>query len=269
MELGFTKKAPALLIAHITTDPATAAAAVQTGEIDWVEQPLSDLLPVLRRARGVVIEPKEIFGNIGIVRFNHLHPPFNNQKLRQALLAVTDQKDYLAAIMGPDSPLTQAGVGVFTPGTPLASDEAMEKINGPRDFDAAKKLVAESGYKGERAVVMAPTDFAVATSIVELSMTSLVRGEMLARIPPWPVQTSATCLPVGSMVTTASTSATACAMVVAVSPPLARWAARAVGLRSKPMTWWPALSRFAAMGRPMLPRPIRATFMLPPGACAR
>jgi peptide/nickel transport system substrate-binding protein len=154
---------------HITTDPATAAAAVQTGEIDWVEQPLSDLLPVLRRARGVVIEPKEIFGNIGIVRFNHLHPPFNNQKLRQALLAVTDQKDYLAAVMGPDSDLTQAGVGVFTPGTPLASDESMDKLNGPRDLAAAKKLVAESGYKGERAVVMAPTDFAVINALAQVT----------------------------------------------------------------------------------------------------
>ena len=154
---------------HIAGDPATAAAAVQTGEVDWVEQPLSDLLPVLSRAAGVVVESTDLFGNAGLIRFNHLHPPFNNQKLRQAVLAVTNQKDFLAAIMGADSKLTQSGIGVFTPGTPLASDAGMEKINGPRDLAAAKKLVAESGYKGERAVIMAPTDFAVINAMAQVT----------------------------------------------------------------------------------------------------
>ncbi len=154
---------------HVTGDPASAAAAVQTGEIDWIEQPLADLLPVLRRADGVTVESTDLFGNIGIIRFNHLHPPFNNQKLRQAVLSMVDQKDYLAAIMGADSPLTQAGVGVFTPGTPLASDAGMEKLTGPRDLAAAKKLVAESGYKGEKVVILAPTDFAVINAMAQVT----------------------------------------------------------------------------------------------------
>ena len=37
---------------QIIPDPATAAAALQEGEIDWWEQPLFDLLPMLRRDRG-------------------------------------------------------------------------------------------------------------------------------------------------------------------------------------------------------------------------
>ena len=138
---------------HITGDPATAASAIQTGEIDWVEQPLADLLPLLGRAPGVVVESTDLFGNAGLIRFNHLHPPFNNVKLRQAVLAMVNQKDFLAAIMGADSKLTQSGIGIFTPGTPLASDAGMDKINGPRDLAAAKKLVAESGYKGEKVVI--------------------------------------------------------------------------------------------------------------------
>jgi len=154
---------------QVTGDPSTASAALQTGEIDWVEQPLADLLPMLGRSRGVVVESTELFGNIGIIRFNHLHPPFNNQKLRQAVLALVDQKDFLAAVMGPDSPNTVAGVGVFTPGTPLASDAGMEKINGPRNLAAAKKLVAESGYNGERVVIMAPTDFPVINALAQVT----------------------------------------------------------------------------------------------------
>jgi peptide/nickel transport system substrate-binding protein len=154
---------------HITGDPSSAAAAVQTGELDWVEQPLADLLPVLRRANGVVVETTDLFGNAGLIRFNHMHPPFNNQKLRQAVLAVTDQKDFMAAVMGADSPLTQTGVGVFTPGTPLASDAGLEKITSRRDMAAARRLVAESGYKGERAVIMAPTDFAVINAMAQVT----------------------------------------------------------------------------------------------------
>ncbi len=154
---------------HITGDPATAASAIQTGEIDWVEQPLADLLPMLGRAPGVVVESTDLFGNIGLIRFNHMHPPFNNQKLRQAVLAMVDQKDFLAAIMGADSKLTESGVGVFTPGTPLASDAGMEKLNGKRDLAAAKKLVAESGYKGEKVVIMAPTDFAVINAMAQVT----------------------------------------------------------------------------------------------------
>ena len=37
---------------------------------------------------------------MGMMRFNFLHPPFNNQKMRQALLYVVDQKDYVLGIAG-------------------------------------------------------------------------------------------------------------------------------------------------------------------------
>ncbi len=154
---------------HVAGDPATAAAALQTGEVDWIEQPLADLLPVLRRTPGVVIEVNDLLGELGLIRFNHLHPPFNKQKMRQALLAIAEQTDFLAAVMGADSPYTQAGVGIFTPGTPLASDASMEKINGPRDLAAARRLVAESGYNGEKLVLLAPTDFPTLNALAQVT----------------------------------------------------------------------------------------------------
>ena len=153
----------------IMPDPATAAAALQTGEIDWVERPLADLIPVLRRNRDVLVDDTDLLGELGIVRFNHLHPPFNNVKLRQALLAITDQKDFLAAVMGADSPYTTQPVGIWTPGTPLATDAGMEKLTGRRDLAAAKKLVAEAGYKGERVVLMAPTDFPTLNALAQVT----------------------------------------------------------------------------------------------------
>jgi len=154
---------------HIMADPATAAAALQTGEIDWVERPLADLLPVLAGNRGVAVEATDLLGELGIVRFNHMQPPFNAVKLRQALLAVADQKDYLAAVMGPDSPWTTQPVGIWTPGTPLASRAGMEKVTGPRDLEAAKRLVAESGYAGQKIVLMAPTDFPTLNALAQVT----------------------------------------------------------------------------------------------------
>jgi peptide/nickel transport system substrate-binding protein len=154
---------------HVIGDPSTAAAAIQTGEIDWIEQPLADLLPVLRHAPSVKVEAKDILGSVGIIRFNELHPPFNNQKMRQALLAIVSQKDFLAAIMGSETSLTETGVGIFTPHTPLASDAGMEVLNGARDLDKAKRLIAASGYKGEKTVILAPTDFPVINAIAQVT----------------------------------------------------------------------------------------------------
>jgi peptide/nickel transport system substrate-binding protein len=47
-------------------------------------------------------------------------------------------------------------MGMFTPGSPFASDVGMQIINAPRDPALAKKLIAESGYQGEKIVLMLP-----------------------------------------------------------------------------------------------------------------
>jgi peptide/nickel transport system substrate-binding protein len=52
----------------------------------------------------------------------------------------------------------KTGAGVFTLGTPMANTAGMEALTGPRSIERAKQLVADSGYKGEKIVLMAPTD---------------------------------------------------------------------------------------------------------------
>src|SRR5262249_7587628 len=66
-------------------DPATASAALQNGEIDWWENPISDLVPVLKRNRNVMVDIADPLGNIGVFRMNHLHPPFNDVRARRAI----------------------------------------------------------------------------------------------------------------------------------------------------------------------------------------
>src|SRR5260370_27878133 len=67
-------------------DPATAAAALQSGEVDWWETPLADLAPLLRKNRNVAVDIKDPLGNIGSFRMNHLYPPFHDVRARRAIL---------------------------------------------------------------------------------------------------------------------------------------------------------------------------------------
>src|SRR4029077_10320265 len=153
-----------------------ASAAIQSGEEEWWQTPTVDLLGLLRKARGVVVERLDDFAMVGCMRFNMLHPPFDNVKLRRALLPAISQADFMNAAMGGDAELTHTGVGVFTPGSPLANDAGLATLTGPRDLALAKRLVAESGYAGEKVVFIAPTDYPV------LNAECLVGADLLGKL---------------------------------------------------------------------------------------
>ena len=159
----------------IIPDTATSAAAIQADEADWWQNPLVDLLPQLKRSRGVEVLVKDKIGNIEIIRFNSLHPPFDNPKLRQAVLMVVDQREFMQAAFGDDPSLWKTPVGVFTPGSPFATDVDMQALTGKRDWDGAKKLVAESGYKGEKAVIISPTDYPWLQAFCQVSRDLLIK----------------------------------------------------------------------------------------------
>jgi peptide/nickel transport system substrate-binding protein len=137
-------------------DPATSAAALQTGEVDWVERPLLDLVPKLQTTPGISVEQVDPMGFFGIIWLNNAAPPFDNAKLRHALLPAIRQQDFMVAVVGDQPKLSRTGMGMFTPGSPFASDTGMEILNGPRDLALTKKLIADSGYQGEKIVVMVP-----------------------------------------------------------------------------------------------------------------
>ena len=160
---------------RIIPDSATSAAAMQAGEADWWQSPIVDLVPQLKKARGVQVQLVDKIGNIEVIRFNSLHPPFNNPKLRQAVLSVVDQREFMQAAFGEDESLWKTGVGVFTPGSPSATKVGLEAITGPRDWERAKRLVAESGYKGEKAVIISPTDYPWLQAFCQVARDLLIK----------------------------------------------------------------------------------------------
>jgi peptide/nickel transport system substrate-binding protein len=159
---------------HIIVDAATAAAALQTGEIDWYEQPPPEIQQLLRRNRQIAIEPIDPLPLTGILRPNHLHPPFNDKRVRQALLPAIDQADFMAAINGPDPSLYMTGVGMFTPGTPLANGAGLEPLKGPRSVERARALLREAGYTNQQMRLIGPTDILAPAAMTQVG-ADLVR----------------------------------------------------------------------------------------------
>ena len=161
---------------RIMPDPSTASAALQNNEADWWETPHADLLPLLRRHRDIVVDRINSAGNLGVLRFNFLHPPFDNVAVRRALLPAIDQRVFMDASIGTDQTLSHVPAGVFTPGTPLANDAGLEVLTGPRSLDTAKAALAASGYKNERVVMMSATDLPV------LQNLAVVAADVMKRI---------------------------------------------------------------------------------------
>ncbi len=151
-------------------DAATAAAAMQAGEIDWYEQPPPEIQELLRRNRALAIEPMDPLPMMALMRFNHLNPPFNDKRMRQALLPAIDQEQFMQAAVGTDPSLYVTGVGIFTPGGPMASEVALEPLKGPRSLDRAKALLREAGYANQLIRLLGPTDILVPSALTQVAL---------------------------------------------------------------------------------------------------
>jgi peptide/nickel transport system substrate-binding protein len=163
---------------HVIPDSATAAAALTSGEMDWWENPVADLLPMLQRAGHLKVEIQDHTGQIGVMRPNFLYPPFDNVAIRRALLPAINQQDFMAAAAGDDPSLSHTPVGVFCPGAPMATDVGMDVLAGKHDFDKVKADLQAAGYKGEKVVVLAATDFPIINAIANVGADMLKRCGM-------------------------------------------------------------------------------------------
>ena len=138
-------------------DPATATAALNAGEVDFYEAPKPDLLPLMRANPNVVVRVNDPLGVMVLMRPNQLHPPFNNAKGRQALLYMVDQSEYMTAFGGAPDTWKTCDSMLYC-GTSSHSNAGAIKLGGKPDLAKARQLIAESGYKGEKVVVLHPTD---------------------------------------------------------------------------------------------------------------
>ncbi len=132
--------------------------ALQKGEVDIIEALGFDHYEAMKKEPSVQIPNTAPAGLQYMARFNHLHKPFDNPKVRQAVLAAFSQEPFLRAQVGVKA-LYRACPSMFTCGTPYGSPFGSD-IQSKSNMKKAQELLKASGYDGTAIVVMKPTDLA-------------------------------------------------------------------------------------------------------------
>jgi peptide/nickel transport system substrate-binding protein len=153
-------------------DAQTAVNALQSGDIDFMEVPSYDILPVLAANKDIKVDVLDKVGFQTVGRMNFLFPPFDNVKVRRAAFLAMNQKDVLDALIGNPDYYKLCGAA-FVCGTPLETDVGSEAVVKGNGMAEAKKLLAESGYDGTPVVIMAPGD------VVTLKAQPIVAAQLM------------------------------------------------------------------------------------------
>jgi peptide/nickel transport system substrate-binding protein len=139
-------------------DAATAANALLTGEVDWLEMPMPDLLPLLKKSPDIVLGRLDNWGFISQLRPNHLNSPTNNAAFRRAMMAAIDQREVMDGVMGGDPEGTVVPMGFLATGKPEVDRAGIEAMTTHKSVAEVKQMFADAGYKGEKLVLLHTSD---------------------------------------------------------------------------------------------------------------
>jgi peptide/nickel transport system substrate-binding protein len=155
-------------------DVQTAMNALISGEIDLIESPGHDLLPVLAAEKDIKLFNWNPTGNQYTFRFNTLHKPFDNPKIRLAAAVAMSQEPYLQAVIG-DKKWYKVCKAMFICGTPMETTAGMDGVlNG--DSAKAQQMLKEAGYDGTPIVLMHSTDLQVLTNLAPVAKAQLEKA---------------------------------------------------------------------------------------------
>ncbi len=117
-------------------DAQTQVSALIRGEVDYLERVPADLLPLFDAKSGAKAEVVSKYGFQAIMRMNHLQPPFDNVKVRQAIAKAIDRSMYAAVVAG-DPQFATDCAAIFGCGMPYESKNGIPA----RDVAGAKALL--------------------------------------------------------------------------------------------------------------------------------
>src|SRR5436853_4652325 len=155
----------------VLPDPFTKSSAIQNGEVDIIDQLPNDQIPVLEKAKDIVLDRTAALPSIGYARPNHLYPPFDNPKARQALAMAVSQEEYLSAAFGDERWWRQC-YSFFVCGSPNETEAGSEPYQKP-DLARAKTLLQEAGYKGEKIVLINTHEIASIGALGDVTANNL------------------------------------------------------------------------------------------------
>jgi peptide/nickel transport system substrate-binding protein len=149
------------------SDHQQAINALLAGELDYIETPKHDLLPLLKKDAAIKLWDYNPLGNQYVFRPNQLQKPFDDPKVRQALWYAFNQKDFLEAVIG-DADYYKTCKAMFVCGTSLASDKGMDGLL-ESNFTKAQALLKEANYDGTPIVLMHSTDLDVLSNLAPVA----------------------------------------------------------------------------------------------------
>ena len=132
--------------------------ALQKGEVDIIEQLGFDHYETVKADANLQLPKVDKYGLQYMARFNHLHKPFDNARVRQAALAAFSQEPFLRAQVGVKE-LYRPCASMFVCGTPFGTTVGSD-IQSKSNMKKAQELLKASGYDGTPIVLMKPTDLA-------------------------------------------------------------------------------------------------------------
>jgi peptide/nickel transport system substrate-binding protein len=157
---------------HIIPDAATQVDAIRAGEVDIIPTPSTDLLPLLRRDPAIAIDQTDRQDWLAYIRPNHLYPPFDDVRARQALALLVDQTEYMqAGVGGPDR--WQFCWSFMACGETPRDAAAADTGSGRPDLPRARQLLQAAGYRGEPIVVLDPADNIMIGNITAVTISQL------------------------------------------------------------------------------------------------
>jgi peptide/nickel transport system substrate-binding protein len=148
-------------------DHQQAVNALIAGEVDYLESPPHDLHPLMKAESNLTNTNWNPAGNQYTFRYNILHPPFDNAKIRQALLYAFNQEDFVKAVVGSEE-YYKLCKALFVCGMPFETDAHMEGLL-ESNFSKARELLKEAGYDGTPVVLMHSTDLYVLTNLAPVA----------------------------------------------------------------------------------------------------
>ncbi|SAI71046.1 ABC transporter substrate-binding protein [Bordetella ansorpii] len=147
-------------------DGNTAAAALANGEVDMVELVPPDFLPMFEGNPDVQLTPTVASQGMAVV--NSQQPPFNDPRARQALYYLINQKAMTTAMGYSDKYRVDYCPTLYICNSPLATDAGAAPY-AKQDLAKAKALFQAAGYKGEKIVLLHPTDNPTGQAVLVLA----------------------------------------------------------------------------------------------------
>lgn len=166
---------------------AIATFELYAGVVQYWRTPTTEALPRLENNPDVTIRPVDPFGETALLRLNHLHPPFDDQRVRQAAALAIDRQAMVAALGGQ---VSEARICASLLPCGIAGEPATraDRRPGEERRAAARRMLHDAGYDGRTVVLLTARDQPIVDALARAAADQLRRVGFVVQVNEmlWP-----------------------------------------------------------------------------------